>query len=106
MYGNAFKLRVLLSEQLVLLSLAAKKFIMAHQFKQMYCEEITDIKKQFTLGESTTAIIVELIKRKIDELQRKKEGSISATKTNELFGGTTPMKRKTNLTKTNVETNP
>ena len=45
MYGNAFKLRVLLSEQLVLLSLAAKKFIMAHQFKQMYCEEITDIKK-------------------------------------------------------------
>ena len=41
--------------------------------KQLYLENITDIKKQFPPAELTTAIIVELIKRKIDELQRRKK---------------------------------
>ena len=45
---------------------------MAHLFKQMYLEHIADINKQFTPGELTTAITVELIRLKIDELQRKK----------------------------------
>ena len=58
---------------------------MAHLLKQMYCEDITDLKKQFTPEELTIAITVELIKRKIDELQRKKEGPISNTKMNEIF---------------------
>ena len=52
----------------------------------MYLEDITDIKKnQFPPRELTTAIIVELIKRKIDELQRKKEIPFSTIKTNQLF---------------------
>ena len=55
---------------------------MAHLFKQMYLEDITDIEKQFTPGELTTAITIELMKRKIDELQRQK---VSTTKTNQLF---------------------
>ena len=55
---------------------------MAHLFKQMYLEDITDIEKQLTPGELTTAITIELIKRKIDELQRQKEIPISTTKTN------------------------
>ena len=58
---------------------------MAHLFKQMYSEDITDIEKQFTPGELTTAITIELIKRKIDEFQRQKEVSITTTKTNQLF---------------------
>ena len=49
----------------------------------MYLEDITDIEKQFTPGELTIAITIELIKRKIDELQRQKEIPISSTKTNE-----------------------
>ena len=49
---------------------------MAHLFKQMYLEDITDIEKQFTPGELTTAITIELIKRKIDELQRESKESI------------------------------
>ena len=58
---------------------------MAHLFKQMYSEDITDIEKQFTPGELTTAITIELIKRKIDEFQRQKEIPITTTKTNQLF---------------------
>ena len=58
---------------------------MAHLFKQMYLEGITNIKKQFTPGELTTAITIELMKQKIDELQRKKEIPISTTKTNQPF---------------------
>ena len=58
---------------------------MAHLFKQMYLEDITNIEKQFTPGELTTAITIELIKRKIDELQKQKEIPISTTKTNQLF---------------------
>ena len=58
---------------------------MVHLFKQMYLKDITDIEKQFTPGELTTAITIELIKRKIDELQRQKEIPISTTKTNQLF---------------------
>ena len=58
---------------------------MAHLFKQMYLDHITDIEEQFTPEELTTAITVELIKRKIDELQRKKEIPISTTKTNQLL---------------------
>ena len=62
---------------------------MAHLFKQMYLEDITDIEKQFTPGELTVAqsigITIELMKRKIDELQRQKEIQISTTKTNQLF---------------------
>ena len=84
MYSNTFTLRVSLSQQLVqLFSLSLlKTFIMAHLFKQMYLEDITDIKNQFTPEELTTAITTELIKRKIDELQRQKEIPISNTKTN------------------------
>ena len=79
----------------------------AHLFKQMYLEDITDIEKQFTPGELTRAITIELIKRKIDELQRQKEIPISTTKTitSYLVGGTTPTKRKSKLNKTNVEIN-
>ena len=58
---------------------------MAHLFKQMYLEDITDIEKQFIPGELTTSITIELIKRKIEELQRQKEIPISTTKTNQLF---------------------
>ena len=58
---------------------------MAHLFKQMYLEDITDIEKQFTPEKLTTAITMELIKRKIDELQRQKEIQISTTQTNQLF---------------------
>ena len=73
---------------------------MAHLFKQMYLEDITDIEKQFTPGELTTAITVELIKRKIDELHRKKEfPSLLQRLTNYLIGGTTPTKRKNKLDK-------
>ena len=58
---------------------------LSHLFKQMYLEDITDIEKQFTPGELTIAITIELMKRKIDELQRQKEIPISTTKTNQLF---------------------
>ena len=58
---------------------------MAHLFKRMYLEDITDIEKQFTPGELTTPITIELMKRKIDKLQRQKEIPISTTKTNQLF---------------------
>ena len=58
---------------------------MAHLFKQMYLGDITDIEKQFTPEKLTTAITMELIKRKIDELQGQKEIPISTTKTNQLF---------------------
>ena len=61
------------------------KLSMTHLFKQMYLEDITDIEKQFTPGELTTAITIELMKRKIDELQRQKEVPISTTKINQLF---------------------
>ena len=70
---------------------------MAHLFKQMYLEDITDIEKQFTPAELTTAITIELTKRKIDELQRQKEIPISTTKTSYLVGGTTQTKRKSKL---------
>ena len=58
---------------------------MAHLFKRMYLEDITDIEKQFTPGELTTPITIELMKRKIDKLQRQKEIPVSTTKTNQLF---------------------
>ena len=49
---------------------------MAHLFKQMYLKDITDIEKQFTPEKLTTAITMELIKRKIDELQRQKNPNL------------------------------
>ena len=64
----------------------------------MYLEDITDIEKQFTPEELTTAITIELIKRKIDELQRqKKSQSLPRRLTSYLVGGTIPTKQKSKL---------
>ena len=81
---------------------------MAHLFKQMYLEDITDIEKQFAPGELTTAITIELMKRKIDELQIQKEIPISTTKTNQLFSWwnySNEAKKQIELATANVEIN-
>ena len=71
---------------------------MVHLFKRMYLEDITDIEKQFTPGELTTPITIELMKRKIDKLQRqKKSQSLLQRLTSYLVGGTTPTKRNSKL---------
>ena len=44
---------------------------MAHFFKQMYSDNIFNLKEQFTPKELTAAITVELIARKIKEIERK-----------------------------------
>ena len=44
---------------------------MAHSFKQMYSDNIFNLEEQFTPKELTAAITVELIARKIKEIERK-----------------------------------
>ena len=44
---------------------------MAHFFKQMYSDNIFNLEEQFTPKELTAAITVELIARKIKEIERK-----------------------------------
>ena len=44
---------------------------MAHSFKQMYSDNIFNLEEQFTPKELTAAITVELIARKITEIERK-----------------------------------
>ena len=44
---------------------------MAHSFKQVYSDNIFNLEEQFTPKELTAAITVELIARKIKEIERK-----------------------------------
>ena len=61
---------------------------MAHFFKQMYSDNIFNLKEQFTPKELTAAITVELIARKIKEIERK-----HATLGNYVVGGTVEKKQ-------------
>ena len=42
---------------------------MTHLFQKMYSDEVQNIKNQLTPGELTAAIVIELIKRKMDEIE-------------------------------------
>ena len=44
---------------------------MAYLFKQIYSDDILNLKEQFTPDELTAAITVELIERKIQRIVRK-----------------------------------
>ena len=46
---------------------------MAHLFKQMYSDNVLKLKEQFTRNELTGAIAVELIKREMQQFERKQE---------------------------------
>ena len=62
---------------------------MAHFFKQMYSDNIFNLKEQFTPKELTAAITVELIARKIKEIERKHAN----TGGNYVVGGTVAKKQ-------------
>ena len=49
---------------------------MAHFFKQMYSDNIFNLEEQFTPKELTGAITVELIARKIKEIERKHTNTV------------------------------
>ena len=46
---------------------------MTHLFQKMYSDEVQNIKNQFTRVELTVAIVIELIKRKMDEIEMQQE---------------------------------
>ena len=50
---------------------------MAHFFKQMYSDNIFNLEEQFTPKELTAAITVELIARKIKEIERKRKNTVT-----------------------------
>ena len=50
---------------------------MAHSFKQMYSDNIFNLEEQFTPKELTAAITVELIARKIKEIERKQTNNVT-----------------------------
>ena len=61
---------------------------MAHSFKQMYSDNIFNLEEQFTLKELTAAITVELIARKIKEIEQNTQ-----TPGNYVVGGTVAKKQ-------------
>ena len=76
---------------------------MEHLFKQMYSDEVANIKRQFTPRELTAAITIELIRRKMEEIEKQKGNPTYSTKTwrqiNSAAGGTYLIWQKITLTR-------
>ena len=53
---------------------------MAHLLKQMYSDEVANIKRQFTPRELTAVITIELIRRKMEEIKTQKGNPSYSTK--------------------------